>query len=44
MSTVIASHALDVARRQIRLEAEAVLAVADQLDDSFAAAAQLGRV
>ena len=38
---VVASHALDVARRQIRLEAEAVLAVADQLNDSFAAAAQL---
>ena len=39
--TIDATHALDVARRQIRLEAEAVRAVADQLDDSFVAAAQL---
>ena len=39
--TVVASHALEVARQQIRLEAEAVLAVTDQLDDSFVDAAQL---
>jgi len=39
--TIIGTHALDVARRQIRLEADAVRAVADQLDDSFTAAAQL---
>jgi arabinose-5-phosphate isomerase len=39
--TIIGTHALDVARRQIRLEADAVRAVADQLDVSFTAAAQL---
>ncbi len=39
--TVVASQALEVARQQVRLEAQAVLAVADQLDDSFVAAAQL---
>jgi arabinose-5-phosphate isomerase len=39
--TIDATHALDVARRQIRLEADAVSAVADQLDDTFVAAAQL---
>ncbi len=39
--TIVAIHALEVARRQIRLEADAVRAVADQLDESFAAAAQL---
>ena len=39
--TIVGPHALDIARRQIRLEAEAVLAVTDQLDESFVAAAQL---
>ena len=39
--TIDATHALDVARRQIRLEADAVRAVADQLDEAFVAAAQL---
>ena len=41
VSTIIASHALEVARQQVRLEADAVRAVAEQLDDSFVAAAQL---
>ena len=38
--TIAGPHALDIARRQIRLEAEAVLLAADQLDESFVAAAQ----
>jgi D-arabinose 5-phosphate isomerase GutQ len=40
-SAISASQAIEIARRQIRLEADAVSAVADQLDESFIAAAQL---
>lgn len=38
---IAAGKALQIAREQIRREAEAVLAVADQLDDAFVAAAQV---
>lgn len=39
--SIAAGEALQIAREQIRREAEAVLAVADQLDDAFVAAAQV---
>lgn len=38
---IASAQALEIARRQIRLEADAVRAVADQLDDAFVAAAQV---
>jgi arabinose-5-phosphate isomerase len=40
-SAIAADQALEIARRQIRREAAAVLAVAEQLDEAFVAAAQL---